>query len=95
MDSADMAAKDFFSHVNPQGEDVGDRLKAGGISYRIAAENIAMGQTSAIFAHEDWMNSKSGHRQAILGDATHLGVGVHLGGPYHTYYTQVFYTPAK
>lgn len=92
--SADMAQNDFFDHVNLQGQDLGKRLKAVGVSFRFAAENIAMGQTSAIFAHHDWMNSQSGHRDAILGDTTHLGVGVYLGGNYHTYYTQNFYTPS-
>jgi len=93
--SADMAQNGFFSHVNPRGESVGDRLKAGGINYREAAENIAAGHPNAIYAHEDWMNSDSGHRETILGDTTHLGVGVHFGGDYYVYYTQNFFTPAR
>jgi len=31
-------------------------MKKAGISYSSAGENIAMGQTEAIFAHEGWMN---------------------------------------
>lgn len=90
--SEDMAKRNFFSHDNPDGQSPFDRMEADGITFRMAAENIAMGQTSAIFVHEGWMNSL-GHRKNILGDCQRLGVGVYLGGTYHTYYTQNFYTP--
>lgn len=90
--SKDMATRSFFSHMNPDGKDPFDRMEAEGISYYTAMENIAAGQTSAIYAHEVWMNSE-GHRRNILGDAERLGAGVHLGGQMYVYYTQNFYTP--
>lgn len=92
LHSEDMALNDFFEHHNLQGETPFDRMEAGGIEYRAAAENIAAGQKSAIFAHEGWMNSP-GHRSSILGDYERLGVGVYFGGAYQTYYTQGFFTP--
>ncbi|MFC5471292.1 CAP-associated domain-containing protein [Cohnella suwonensis] len=91
--SKDMAVNDYFDHQNKQGKSPFDRMEADGISYRAAAENIAAGQTSAIFAHEAWMNSM-GHRENLLGDrTTRLGVGVYMGGSMHVYYTQNFYSP--
>jgi uncharacterized protein YkwD len=90
--SKDMAAQDYFAHNNVLGLSPFDRMDNDGIKYSRAAENIAAGQTSAIFAHEGWMNSK-GHRVNILSDIERLGVGVYFGGSYETYYTQNFYTP--
>ncbi|MDK8183525.1 CAP domain-containing protein [Paenibacillus sp. UMB4589-SE434] len=91
--SADMGKRNFFNHSNPDGETPFDRMKEDGVAYKQAGENIAAGQTSAIFAHENWMNSE-GHRNNILGDFTRLGVGVSFGGSYKVYYTQNFYTPS-
>jgi len=90
--SKDMADNDFFAHTNLSGQSLSDRLEEDGIKYLTAGENIAAGQSSAVFAHEGWMNSK-GHRVNILGDFQRLGVGVHFGGSNETYYTQNFYTP--
>ncbi len=90
--SLDMAANSFFSHTNLQGEDPFERMQDEGIDYRMAGENIAAGQASAIFAHESWMNS-FGHREGILENFTYLGVGVAFGGSFQAYYTQKFYTP--
>ncbi|MFD2671620.1 CAP-associated domain-containing protein [Marinicrinis sediminis] len=92
--STDMGEEDYFDHMNLKGESPFDRMKAEGIRYRLAAENIAAGQSDAIYAHMDWMNSL-GHRQNLLGKTTRLGVGVQFisGSDYKVYYTQNFYTP--
>ena len=88
--SIDMKNKDFFNHINKENKTPFDRMKREGIIYMSAGENIAAGQTSAIFAHEAWMNSE-GHRKNILGEYKNIGVGVVFGGSYKTYYTQNFY----
>lgn len=62
--SRDMAARDFFSHTNPDGESPFDRMKNLGIRYSIAAENIAYGQRSAREVLQSWLSS-SGHRRNI------------------------------
>lgn len=92
--SLDMAANNFFSHTNLRGQDPFDRMKAAGITYQAAGENIAMGYTSSIFAHEGLMNSL-GHRKNILsGSYTNLGTGVQFqSGTMRPYYTQNFYKP--
>ncbi|MGY4688883.1 S-layer homology domain-containing protein [Salibacterium sp. K-3] len=92
--SVDMASNHFFSHENQNGEDPFDRMTSDGIDYRNAAENIAYGQVSPIKAHQSWMNSDSGHREALLGEYERLGVGVAFDEVRkQPYYTQNFYTP--
>lgn len=89
--SKDMATRNFFSHTNPDGKSPFDRIKAAGISYRTAGENIAAGQRTPQEVVNAWMNSE-GHRANILNkNYTKLGVGyVSGGGSYSTYWTQCF-----
>ena len=52
-----------------------DMLKAAGISYRTAGENIAKGQKNAEAVMNGWMNS-AGHRSNILSSSySRIGVG--------------------
>lgn len=88
--SLDMVDKNYFDHINKENETPFDRMNEEGIKYISAGENIAAGQTSAIYAHEALMNSK-GHRKNILGNYNSIGVGVEFGGDYNIYYTQNFY----
>ncbi|SDH62760.1 S-layer homology domain-containing protein [Alteribacillus bidgolensis] len=91
--SANMARNHFFEHTNPDGEDPFDRMVEDGITFYNAAENIAYGQVSPIFAHQGWMNSKS-HRDSLLGNYERLGVGVAFDeSRKQPYYTQNYYTP--
>ncbi|WP_424765811.1 CAP-associated domain-containing protein [Paenibacillus sp. sgz302251] len=92
--SKDMKSRDYFAHENPDGLSPFDRMKQEGVKYRAAAENLAAGYPNSIYAHYGWMNSKTGHREALIDkDLERLGTGVAFGGSYHTYYTQNFYTP--
>ena len=63
--SAEMASKGYFSHTSPTYGSPFDQMKANGVSYRSAAENIAMGQRTAEEVVKGWMESP-GHRQNIL-----------------------------
>jgi len=88
LHSKDMSDKDYFNHTSKDGRSPFDRMKAQGITYRAAGENIAWGYSDDIDVMHGWINSK-GHRDNILyEDYTHLGVGI-----YSTYYTQNFYAP--
>ena len=93
LHSCDMSANQFFDHINLKGEGPFDRIKAQGIRYVRAGENLAMGQINSIFAVQGLMNSE-GHRKNLLGEYQRLGVGVCFNsGRKQTYYTQNFYTP--
>ncbi|MFD0339380.1 CAP domain-containing protein [Streptomyces sp. NPDC127117] len=83
--SADMAARGFFDHTDPDGRSPWDRAAKAGVQ-GLAAENIARGQASAQAVMDSWMNS-DGHRANILNcDYKTLGIGVHYGsgGPWWT-----------
>ncbi|GAA2533249.1 MULTISPECIES: CAP domain-containing protein [Streptomyces] len=88
--SADMVARDFYSHTAPDGSRPWDRAAAAGSARRTIGENIACGQRSAAEVVRGWMNSP-GHRANILKpDFTHVGVGFAGGGRAGTYWTQLF-----
>ncbi len=75
----DMVRRDFFSHTNPDGRGPFDRLRAAGVTYRGAAENIAFGYETATGVLEGWLRS-DGHRRNLENCRyTHHGVGVQEG----------------
>ncbi|WP_107064566.1 sigma-70 family RNA polymerase sigma factor [Streptomyces sp. NRRL S-118] len=87
--SADMDARDFFDHTNPDGEGPGERVTAAGYEWSTYGENIARGQQTPDQVMDAWMNS-SGHRANILNCSfKEIGIGIHeqAGGPW---WTQVF-----
>ena len=93
--SADMLARDFFSHTNPDGEGPGERLAEVGYAWSTWGENIAAGYPSPEDVMAGWMGS-AGHRANILNcNFTEIGVGwVYSssdGGTvrYYHYWTQV------
>lgn len=94
LHSQDMAANNYFNHMNLKGLSPFDRMEAAGMQYYYAGENIAMRFTSSIFAHEALMNSL-GHRKSILNaNFTHVGMGIHFQKTSKVpYYTQNFLTP--
>ncbi|GAA3020357.1 sigma-70 family RNA polymerase sigma factor [Streptomyces fulvorobeus] len=74
--SADMAARDYFSHTAPDGSDPGDRITAAGYRWSTYGENIAKGQRTAADVMDSWMKSP-GHRANILNCSfEEIGVGV-------------------
>ncbi|MDH3402159.1 MAG: CAP domain-containing protein [Acidobacteriota bacterium] len=90
--SEQMRAGGFFSHQDPQGRLVTDRLAEAGIAFSVAAENLARVTNRpdpARWAHEELMASGE-HRPNILSpDVALIGVGVAREG--NTYWiTQVF-----
>lgn len=73
--SMDMYQKNYFDHNSPTHGSPFDMIKAYGISYSTAGENIAKGQSTAQQVMDAWMNS-SGHRANILSNSfTQIGVG--------------------
>lgn len=71
----DMASRNFFGHVNPEGKNSFHRLSGRGIHYGLAGENLAR-QRSIFDAHTAWMDSPQ-HRRNILTEQYHYaGIGV-------------------
>ena len=85
--SQDMADRGYFAHNSPTYGSPGQMIKAFGLSYRTAGENIAKGYASPQAVVNGWMNS-SGHRANILNASyTQIGVGYVAQG---NYWTQMF-----
>lgn len=89
LKSQDMIDKGYFSHQSPTYGSPFDQMKAAGITYRTAGENLA-GAPSVKSAHDNLMLS-DGHRRNILNPAfDHVGIGIIEGGPYGIMFTQMF-----
>ena len=85
--SQDMADKGYFSHTSPTYGTPFEMIRAFGLSYKTAGENIAYGQRTPQAVVNAWMNS-SGHRANILNASyTQIGVGYSADGHY---WTQLF-----
>ena len=85
--SQDMVDNRYFSHTSPTYGSPFQMIKAFGLSYRTAGENIAYGQSTPRAVVNAWMNS-SGHRANILNASyTQIGVGYVAKGHY---WTQMF-----
>ena len=87
--ATDMWEGQYFGHISPDGEDVGDRLDKTGVSYTLAGENLALAPTVQT-AHTGLMNSE-GHRKNILDpEFKRLGIGVIDNGVYGKMFVQIF-----
>ena len=85
--SQDMLDNNYFSHTSPTYGSPFQMIRAFGLSYRTAGENIAKGYASPQAVVNGWMNS-SGHRANILNASyTQIGVGYVAQG---NYWTQMF-----
>ncbi|MBQ1848063.1 MAG: LysM peptidoglycan-binding domain-containing protein [Clostridia bacterium] len=85
--SQDMVDNRYFSHTSPVYGSPFSMMKAFGVKYRTAGENIACGQRTPSEVVNAWMNSQ-GHRANILNASfTKIGVGYVSSG---NYWTQMF-----
>ncbi len=82
--SRNMLEKGYFAHESPTYGSPFDMMKAFGIFYRTAGENIAMGYATPEEVVDAWMNSE-GHRANILNPSfTEIGIGYLSNGSYWT-----------
>ncbi len=93
--SADMAAKGYFDHVQPDGRQVFDIISAAGITWYGAGEILAWNTwpdlgDSVIAANRDWLNSPD-HRAILLStDDNYVGVGIGIAPDGKRIWTAVF-----
>ncbi|HEV8229108.1 MAG TPA: CvpA family protein [Candidatus Limnocylindria bacterium] len=89
--SEEMFRLKYFAHQSPVSGSPFDRLKAAGITYSRAGENLAYAQSVTV-AHRGLMQSQ-GHRENILRpEFTRVAIGVVSAGPYGRMFTQLFLT---
>jgi len=93
--SQSMRDNGYFGHVNHQGQALRDRLRAAGVSFSSAGENLAMVENPvdpAGMAHDSLMGSST-HRNNILNDRfAVIGLGVVQRGDAY-WITQIFVRP--
>ncbi len=87
----DMHERDYFDHVNPDGEQPWDRMDRFGVQgWNLVGENIAAGQRTPSEVQAAWMNSP-GHRANILTpEYTHVGVAYYRSEDGQIFWTQLF-----
>ena len=84
----EMYKEGYFSHVSPLTGDVGDRLTAQGIPFRIGGENLALNPT--VEGVHGGLAASPGHRATMLETRfTRVGISVH-DGPLGLMVVQVF-----
>ncbi len=84
-----MFSRGYFAHNTPEGKNPFDRMRAAGVKFSAAGENLALAQTLEI-AHTNLMNSP-GHRANILQPSFgRLGVGILDGGFFGLMVSQEF-----
>lgn len=95
MLAEDMAKHDRMSHYGPDGADVGKRLTLAGYPYRLAAENIGVGQSTLNEMVEDWEKSPPHRKNILLSDAKHMGIALDYNpaSKYKTFWTLVIASP--
>jgi uncharacterized protein YkwD len=87
--SRNMLIRKYFSHIDPDGKSVKDRLNEAKVVYSSAAENLAFAPTVEI-AHDGLMASES-HRKNILDPSfSQIGIGVVDAGSYGKMFTQIY-----
>ena len=90
--SLEMFQLKYFSHESPTAGSPFDRLRAAGVTYTKAGENLAYAQSVTV-AMRGLMDSP-GHRANILDtDFVRIGIGVISAGPYGRMFTQMFMAP--
>ncbi len=89
LKAQDMINLGYFAHTSPTYGSPFEMMKAAGVAYSYAGENLA-GAYNVDVAHNSLMNSP-GHRANILNsNFKEVGIGVVDGGPYGKMFVQMF-----
>jgi uncharacterized protein YkwD len=94
--SADMAAKHYFSHTQPDGRNIFDIISASGIVWYGAGEILAMNNyptidTSLQRADLDWLNSPGHYAIVVSTSYNYVGVGLAIDPATGTKYWSAVY----
>ena len=94
-----MSREQFFDHVDPRGNTVGQRAREAGYRWRVVGENLAAGQESIDEAVRGWLLSTGHCRNLIDGRFTEFGIArvdsTNPSDPYGSYWTLVLGMPRE
>jgi len=89
LKSQDMITLNYFDHQSPTYGSPFEMMRAAGVTFRLAGENLA-GAGTVTAAHTALMNSP-GHRANILNPGyTHIGIGAGASARFGLVFTQLF-----
>lgn len=78
--SRDMATREYFDHISPDGSDPARRLLAGGVTWHgYSGENIARTPAGPRSAAELWLDSPPHRENVERCEFTHHGIGGYDG----------------
>lgn len=91
-----MAEEKFFSHTDPDGLSVRQRVEAARIRWKLLGENLAYSNgfvNPVAVSLRGWMDSP-GHRRNILDpDYQHTAIGAWISADGTVYFTEIFLKP--
>jgi uncharacterized protein YkwD len=96
--SQDMAQRDYFAHISPEGADLSARIQGSNLAFLRLAENIGRnrGQEDPVQkAVDGWMNSANHRKNLLDRELTQCGVGIAVDDVGMFYFTQVFLQPIR
>src|SRR5665647_669738 len=78
--SQDLINRNYFSHYTPEGTNVFDVMRANGVSYRCAGENLAQSAPASVGTPEGfmnaWINSPTHKANILRAQYTKIGVSM-------------------
>ena len=86
----DLWARKFFDHVNPDGQEPGDRAVEAGFCHPYVGENIAAGQNSVQAVMQAWQNSPSHNENMLQPAYRYVGMGLFTDPTGRKYWGQLF-----
>lgn len=95
MKAEDMAQKEYFAHVSPEGVTPWYWFSEVGYDYRYAGENLAVNFIESYSAHRAWMDSPTHKANIISDNFEEIGIATAVGrykGEEATYVVQLFGT---
>lgn len=84
----DLYEREFFAHINPDGENPGKRAVRLGFCHEYVGENIAAGQKTVEAAQIAWENSTSHRDNMLQPQYKFVGVGVYQDPNGRMYWAQ-------
>jgi uncharacterized protein YkwD len=93
--SHDMVARDFYSHVNPDGMGPCERFDRAGYVWSWCGENIGAGYHTLAEAFSGWRDSASHRANMLLKGATRIGIAAVYTptSKYKVYWTLILAVP--
>ena len=84
-----MAQRRYFGHTDPNGVTFEDRLRASGMRYRYASENMAFDQDEP-HAHQAFLHSPGHYANMVDPHPRRIGVAVVAAGDGEIFYVEEF-----